>query len=174
MKTLWLLSTLVLLELINLTTSAQAAQSQLDNGSAGLNQGSSGDMVVADAREDFEDWLERNGRDRDDDDDDDRRDRDRNDDDDDDDDDDRVRDRQDEAREDWEERRDRGDWEDDWEDDRLGDRDRDDDDDDDDDDDRIRDRDDNPIRTGRENCVNPRDDHQGWRWILDQIGRGCE
>ncbi|MBD2072232.1 hypothetical protein H6F93_32700 [Leptolyngbya sp. FACHB-671] len=169
MKTLWLLSTLVLLELINLTTSAQAAQSQSDIGSASLNQGSSGDMVVADAREDFEDWLERNERDRDDDDDDDRRDRDR-DDDDDDDDDDRVRDRQDEAREDWEERRDRGDWEDDWE-DRLGDRDR---DDDDDDDDRIRDRDNNPSRTGRENCVNPRDDHQGWRWILDQIGRGCE
>jgi hypothetical protein len=174
MKTLWLLSTLVLLELTNLTTSAQAAQSQLDNGSASLNQGLSGDAVVADAREDFEDWLERNDRDRNDDDDD-RRDRDRRDRDNDDDNDDRNRDRQDEAREDWENRRDRGDWDDDWDD--RGDRDDDDDDDDDDDwRDRLGDRDydEDIIREGREACVDPRDDHQGWRWILDQIGDGCQ
>lgn len=171
MKTLWLLSTLVLLELTNLTTSAQATQFQLDDGSASLNQSLSGDAVVADARED---WLERNGRDRNDDDDD-RRDRDRRDrNDDDDDDDDRNRDRQDEAREDWENRRDRGDWDDDWDD--RGDRNDDDDDDDDDWRDRLGDRDydENIIRDGREACVDPRDDRQGWRWILDQIGDGCQ
>jgi hypothetical protein len=164
MKTLWLLSILVLLEWVGLTTSAQAAQPQVD-GSASPNQSRNGDTVIADAREDFEDWLERERRAIDDDNDDrrDRRDR---------------RDRQ-EAREERERRRNRGDRNDRRE-DRLS-RDR---DDDNDDDDGRRDR--NRIRIGRDRdnrdrndrngdrplCQDPNRDHQGWRWILEDLG-GC-